>query len=209
MATLKSLEIDVAAIFDVNRFGANYRSEQESDKSRRCSDAEAYPRQRRVPDCVITITACGDDKPGKQPCEPVDNSRLTTQVGPTLDHRPDRSRSLSYILDPRRINDHVISREPIVVVSKIVIDPIAVVVDVGLCESHAGKRYVMGRLSQLLTRSHFLHLHSSGGNKGKLSAVHFRQDIDFFFSRMDLVLSIFFYFFLNKDFSLYMVVLLF
>src|SRR5258706_12090091 len=132
MATLKSLEIDVAAIFDVNRFGANYRSEQESDKSRRCSDAEAYPRQRRVPDCVITITACGDDKPRKQPCEPVDNSRLTTQVRPTLDHRPDRSRSLSYILDPRRINDHVISREPIVVVSKIVIDPIAVVIDVGL-----------------------------------------------------------------------------
>src|SRR5258707_9964543 len=163
MATLKNLEIDVAAIFDVNRFGANYRSEQESDKSRRCSDAEAYPRQRGVPDCVIRITACGDDKPRKQPCEPVDNSRLTTQVRPTLDHRPDRSRSLSYILHPRRINDHVVSREPIVVVSKIVIDPIAVVVDVGLCESHAGKRYARGRLSQLLTRSHFLHLHSSGG----------------------------------------------
>src|SRR5260370_12068992 len=67
MATLKSLEIDVAAIFDVNRFGANYRSEQESDKSRRCSDAEAHPTQRRVPDCVIMITACGDDKPTKQP----------------------------------------------------------------------------------------------------------------------------------------------
>ena len=51
----------------------------------------------------------------------VDNSRLTTQVRPTLDHRPDRSRSLSYILDPRRINDHVVSWEPIVVVGKIVI----------------------------------------------------------------------------------------
>src|SRR5712671_5785563 len=98
----------------------------------------------------------------------MDNSRLTTQVRPTLDHRPDRSRSLSYILDPRRINDHVVSWEPIVVVGKIVIDPIAVVVDVGLCELHAGKRYARGRLSQLLTRPHFLHLHSSGGNSGTL-----------------------------------------
>src|SRR5882672_4565996 len=62
------------------------------------------------------------------------------------------SRTLSYILDPRRINDHVVSWEPIVVVGKIVIDPIAVVVDVGLCELHAGKRYARGRLSQLLTR---------------------------------------------------------
>ena len=67
IATLKSLEIDVAAIFDVDRFGANYRSEQESDKSRRCSDAEANPTQRRVADCVIMITACGDNKPKKQP----------------------------------------------------------------------------------------------------------------------------------------------
>src|SRR5258706_7508444 len=198
MATLKSLEIDVAAIFDVNRFGANYRSEQESDKSRRCSDAEAYPRQRRVPDCVITITAGGDDKPRKQLGEPVDNSRLTTQVRPTLDHRPDRSRSLSYILDPRRINDHVVSREPIVVVSKIVIDPIAVVVDVGLCESHAGKRYARCRLSQLLTRSHFLHLHSSGGKSGNLSVVHFGKNIDFFFPRIGLFLALLFFFLPQK-----------
>src|SRR6478736_9518672 len=78
----------------------------------------------------------------------VDNSRLTTQVRLTLDRRPDGSRSLSYILDPRRINDHVVSGEPVVVVGKIVIDPIAVVVDVGLCELHAGKRYARGRLSQ-------------------------------------------------------------
>src|SRR5258708_23971286 len=59
----------------------------------------------------------------------MDNSRLTTQVRPTLGHLPDRSRSLSYILDPRRINDYVVSWEPIVVVSKIVINPIAVVVE--------------------------------------------------------------------------------
>src|SRR5258708_18076584 len=122
----------------------------------------------------------------------MDNSRPTTQVRPTLDHRSDRSRSLSYILDPRRINDHVVSWEPIVVVSKIVIDPIAVVVDVGLCELHAGKRYARGRLSQLLTRPHFLHLHSSGGNSGNLAVVYFCKDIGFFFMCMDPVLSILF-----------------
>src|SRR6266436_503044 len=137
----------------------------------------------------------------------VDNSSLTTQATPALDRRPDRSYSLSCILDPRRINDHVVSLEPIVVVSKIVIDPIAVVVDVGLCESHAGKRYVRGRLSQLLTRSHFLHLHSSGGNSGNLAAVHFGKDIDFFSSRMDLVLAILFNFFAKKVFSVKMVFL--
>jgi hypothetical protein len=38
-----------------------------SDKSRRCFDAEAHPTQRRVPDCVIMITARGDDNPRKQP----------------------------------------------------------------------------------------------------------------------------------------------
>src|SRR3981189_2486796 len=132
----------------------------------------------------------------------VDNSRLTTQVRPTPDHRPDRS--LSCILDPRRINDHVVSWEPIVVVSKIVIDPIAVVVDVGLCELHAGKRYARGRLSQLLTRPHFLHLHSSGGNSGNLAVVHFGKDIDFFSSRMDLVLAILFDSFAKKVFSVKM-----
>src|SRR5258705_7681787 len=115
----------------------------------------------------------------------MDNSRPTTQVRSTLDQRPDRSRSLSYILDPRRINDHVVSWEPIVVVSKIVIDPIAVVVDVGLCELHAGKRYARGRLSQLLTRPHFLHLHSSGGHHRQPSVVYFRQKFDFFSPPID------------------------
>src|SRR6267378_190702 len=119
-----------------------------------------------------------------------------------------RSRSLSYILDPRRINDHVVSWEPIVVVSKIVIDPIAVVVDVGLCELHAGKRYARGRLSQLLTRPHFLHLHSSGGNSGNLAVVHFGKDFDFFSSRMDLLLAILFDSFAKKVFSVKMVFLL-
>src|SRR5258707_5277223 len=139
----------------------------------------------------------------------MDNSRLTTQVRPTLDHRPDRSPAvLSYILDPRRINDHVVGWEPIVVVGKIVIDPIAVVVDVGLCELHAGKRYVRGRLSQLLTRPHFLHLHSSGGNSGNLAVVHFGKDTDFFSSRMDLVLAILFDSFAKKVFSVKMVFLL-
>src|SRR6266478_77376 len=84
-------------------------------------------------------------------CEPRDNSRLAKQVGLTLDRWPDRSRSLRYILDPGRIYDHVVGREPNVGIGKIVIDPIAVVVDVGLCELHAGKRYPRCRLSQLLT----------------------------------------------------------
>src|SRR5260370_14631158 len=97
---------------------------------------------------------------------PADNPWLTTQARPAFDHRPDRSGSLSCILDPRRINDHVVSWEPNVGISKIVIDPIAVVVDVGLCELHAGKRYARGRLSYLLTRLDFLHLHSSGGIGG-------------------------------------------
>ena len=76
---------------------------------------------------------------------------LTAQVRPKLDHSVDRSRILTHIVDPGRIDDHVLSREPIVVVSKIVIDPIAVVVDVGLCELHAGKRYPRCRVGQLLT----------------------------------------------------------
>lgn len=76
---------------------------------------------------------------------------LTAQVRPKLDHSADRSRILTHIVDPGRIDDHVLSWEPIVVISQIVIDPIAVVVDVGLCELHAGKRYARGRLGQLLT----------------------------------------------------------
>jgi len=103
----------------------------------------------------------------------VDNPQLTTQVRPPLDRRPDRSRNLIRVLDPRRINDHVVRWEPNVGISKVVIDPIAVVVDVGLRQLHAGKRYTRGRLSQLLTRLHFLHLHSSGGNGGNLAVVHF------------------------------------
>src|ERR1700730_536875 len=137
-----------------------------------------------------------------------DNSRLAKQVGPTLDRWPDRSRSLRYILDPGRIYDHVVDREPNVGVGKIVIDPIAVVVDVGLCELHAGKRYARGRHSQLLTRPHFLHLHSSGGNSGNLAVVHFGKDIGFFSSRMDLVFAILFDSFAKKVFSVKMVFLL-
>jgi len=71
---------------------------------------------------------------------------LTAQVRPKLDHSADRSRILTHIVDPGRIDDHVLSWEPIVVISQIVIDPIAVVVDVGLCELHAGKRYARGRV---------------------------------------------------------------
>src|SRR6267378_147156 len=98
---------------------------------------------------------------------------LTAQVRPKLDHSADRSRILTHIVDPGRIDDHVLSWEPIVVISQIVIDPIAVVVDVGLCELHAGKRYARGRVGQLLTRPHFLNLHSSGGNGGDLAVAHF------------------------------------
>ena len=76
---------------------------------------------------------------------------LTAQVRPKLDHSADRSRILTHIVDPGRIDDHVLSWEPIVVISQIVIDPIAVVVDVGLCELHAGKCYARGRVGQLLT----------------------------------------------------------
>src|SRR3984893_2402245 len=137
-----------------------------------------------------------------------DNSRLAKQIGPTLDRWPDRSRSLSCVLDPRRINDHVVSREPNVGIRKIVIDPIAVVVDVGLCELHAGQRYPRGRLSQLLTRPHFLNLHSSGGNGGDLAVVHFGKHIDFFSSGMDLVLAILLDVFAKKVFSVEMMFLL-
>src|SRR6266851_2469754 len=76
---------------------------------------------------------------------------LTAQVRPKLDHSADRSRILTHIVDPGRIDDHVLGWEPIVVISQIVIDPIAVVVDVGLCELHAGKRYAKRRVGQLLT----------------------------------------------------------
>src|SRR5437870_5537776 len=68
---------------------------------------------------------------------------------PELDHSADRS-LLTHVVDPRGIDDHVVSWESIVVISQIVIDPIAVVVDVGLCELHAGKCYVRGRVGQLL-----------------------------------------------------------
>src|SRR5258708_987905 len=63
-------------------------------------------------------------------------------------------------------------------------------------------------ISQLLTRPHFLHLHSSGGNSGNLAVVHFGKDIDFFSSRMDLVLAILFDSFAKKVFSVKMVFLL-
>src|SRR6516165_8198004 len=86
---------------------------------------------------------------------------------------PIRSRNLSRVLDPGPINDHVVGWEPNIGISQIVIDPIAVVVDVGLCELHAGKRYAGGRLSELLTRLDFLHLHSSGSNTGNLAVIHF------------------------------------
>src|SRR5215475_12902296 len=122
----------------------------------------------------------------------VNNPQLTTQVRPSLDRRPDPSRNLSRVLDPRRINDYVVRWEPNVGISEVVIDPIAVVVDVGLCQLHADKRYARGRLSQLLTRLHFLHLHSSGGNGGNLAVVHFGKDIDVLPSRMDLVLAVLF-----------------
>src|SRR6516225_5107343 len=82
---------------------------------------------------------------------------------------PIRSRSLNRVLDPRPINEHVVGWKPNVGISQIVIDPIAVVVDLGLCELHASKRYTGSRLSELLTRLHFLHLHSSGINTGNLA----------------------------------------
>src|SRR5437660_3119116 len=129
---------------------------------------------------------------------------LTAQVRTKLDH----SRILTHIVDPGRIDDHVLSWEPIVVISQIVIDPIAVVVDVGLCELHAGKRYARGRVGQLLTRPHFLNLHSSGGNGGDLAVAHFGKDIGFLPSRMDLVLAILFDFFAKKVFSVEMTFLL-
>jgi len=121
---------------------------------------------------------------------------------------PIRSRSLSRVLDPRAINDHVVGWEPNVGISQIVIDPIAVVVDVGLRELHAGKRYAGCRLSELLTRPDFLHLHSSGCNTGNLAVIHFGIDVDFFPSCMDLVLAILFDVFAKEVFSVEMVFLL-
>src|SRR5258708_12807916 len=90
-----------------------------------------------------------------------DNSRLAKQVGPTLDRWPDRSRSLRYILDPGRIYDHVVGREQNVGIGKIVIDPIAVVVDVGLCELHAGQRYPLFIPCHLLPNLPFFHFYPS------------------------------------------------
>src|SRR6516164_10195961 len=121
---------------------------------------------------------------------------------------PIRSRSLNRVLDPRPINDHVVGWKPNVGISQIVIDPIAVVVDLGLCELHAGKRYAGSRLSELLTRLHFLHLHSSGSNTSNLAVVHFGIDIDFFPSCMDLVLAILFEVFTKEVFSIEMKFLL-
>src|ERR1700738_4363262 len=153
------------------------------------------------------VTSWSDKSQRSSFASRADNSRLAKQVGPTLDRWPDRSRSLRYILDPGRIYDHVVGREPNVGIGKIVIDPIAIVVDVGLCELHAGKRYPRCRLSQLLTRLHFLHLHSGGGNSGYLAVVHFGEHIDFFSSRMDLVLAILFDVFAKQVLSIEMVLL--
>jgi hypothetical protein len=109
------------------------------------------PNRKRAPGlrtrwCVRPVSVQGDHPRRERP-----DLRPTAQIRPKLDHSPDRSRILSHIVDPRRVNDHVVSWEPIVVIRQIVIDPIAVVVDVGLCELHAGKRYARGRLGQLLT----------------------------------------------------------
>ena len=62
--------------------------------------------------------------------------------------RPTAPRSLSHVLGPRRIDNHVVRGKPNVGISEIVINPITVVVDVDLCELHAGKHYARGRLSQ-------------------------------------------------------------
>src|SRR5439155_3825489 len=144
---------------------------------------------------------CGQSRPYAHKWEP-------HGAGQAEAYSADRSRILTHIVDPGRIDDHVLSWEPIVVISQIVIDPIAVVVDVGLCELHAGKRYARGRIGQLLTRPHFLNLHSSGGNGSDLAVAHFGKDIGFLPSRMDLVLAILFDFFAKKVFSVEMMFLL-
>src|SRR6267142_5381915 len=70
---------------------------------------------------------------------------LTAQVRPKLDRSADRSRILTHIVDPGRIDDHVLSWEPIVVISQIVIDPIAIVVDVRSATFALQISFLLGR----------------------------------------------------------------
>jgi hypothetical protein len=130
--------------------GAGCRQPQKLNEPRKCRREVPtdQPRHREVCGRSSTARSLGSERCGQsRQCV----GSLTAQVRPKPDRSADRSRILTHIVDPGRIDDHVLSWEPIVVISQIVIDPIAVVVDVGLCELHAGKRYARGRVGQLLT----------------------------------------------------------
>src|SRR5262249_35220242 len=93
------------------------------------------------------------------------------------------------VVDPSRINDHKVGREPVIVVRDRVVDPIAIVVDVRLCELHAGKDQLGPRLGQLLAGLHLLYLHASGAHADDLAIVDLRKDVSFA-SRVDFMFTV-------------------